>query len=154
MIVALGAGPWDALFGGGNVPAFLLASVSALVAGVVASRKLPRLSNNVPAAFHGFGWWIELLIMVTGIQIQLMGQSSVSPFDDAICVCIHLFCYVYVYIHYILLNTVSISLHKYLRTRNFCDISFLLKTMHKIFCLSIFLEKKNRGQCHKELYNG
>ncbi|ERM94399.1 hypothetical protein AMTR_s00010p00253720 [Amborella trichopoda] len=32
MIVALGAGPWDALFGGGNVPAFVLASLFALAA--------------------------------------------------------------------------------------------------------------------------
>ncbi|XP_073287815.1 sucrose transport protein SUC3-like, partial [Primulina huaijiensis] len=32
MIVSLGAGPWDALFGGGNIPAFVLASISALVA--------------------------------------------------------------------------------------------------------------------------
>ncbi|XP_031493184.1 sucrose transport protein SUT4 isoform X2 [Nymphaea colorata] len=55
MIVALGAGPWDALFGGGNVPAFVLASLAALVAAVIAARKLPRLSNNAPAAFHGFG---------------------------------------------------------------------------------------------------
>ncbi|XP_073050146.1 sucrose transport protein SUC3-like [Primulina eburnea] len=46
MIVSLGAGPWDALFGGGNIPAFVLASVSALVAGVIAVRKLPSLSSS------------------------------------------------------------------------------------------------------------
>ncbi|KAI3516414.1 hypothetical protein L1887_15329 [Cichorium endivia] len=46
MVVSLGAGPWDALFGGGNVPAFVLASVSALAAGVYASLKLPTLSSN------------------------------------------------------------------------------------------------------------
>ncbi|KZV58762.1 sucrose transporter-like protein [Dorcoceras hygrometricum] len=47
MIVSLGAGPWDALFGGGNVPAFVLASISALVAGVIAVRKLPNLSSSM-----------------------------------------------------------------------------------------------------------
>ncbi|KAK4762606.1 hypothetical protein SAY86_008374 [Trapa natans] len=53
MIVSLGAGPWDALFGGGNIPAFVLASVSAFAAGVIATRKLPDLSNNFRSSgFH------------------------------------------------------------------------------------------------------
>ncbi|KAK4479785.1 hypothetical protein RD792_015320 [Penstemon davidsonii] len=46
MIVSLGAGPWDALFGGGNVPAFALASVCSLAAGIIAVHKLPILSSN------------------------------------------------------------------------------------------------------------
>nr|KAJ0218912.1 hypothetical protein LSAT_V11C300121990 [Lactuca sativa] len=46
MIVSLGAGPWDALFGGGNVPAFVLASVSALAAGIIATLKLPSPNNS------------------------------------------------------------------------------------------------------------
>lgn len=46
MIVSLGAGPWDALFGGGNIPAFVLASLSALAAGVIATLRLPNLSRN------------------------------------------------------------------------------------------------------------
>ncbi|KAJ7953781.1 Sucrose transport protein [Quillaja saponaria] len=46
MIVSLGAGPWDALFGGGNIPAFVLASFAALVAGVIAIRRLPDLSSS------------------------------------------------------------------------------------------------------------
>nr|AFO84088.1 sucrose transport protein [Actinidia chinensis] len=46
MIVSLGAGPWDALFGGGNIPAFVLASLCAFAAGVIASLKLPNLSNS------------------------------------------------------------------------------------------------------------
>ncbi|XP_010256864.1 PREDICTED: sucrose transport protein SUC3 isoform X2 [Nelumbo nucifera] len=46
MIVSLGAGPWDALFGGGNIPAFVLASIFALAAGIVAVLKLPKLSKN------------------------------------------------------------------------------------------------------------
>lgn len=53
MIVSLGAGPWDALFGGGNVPAFVLASLSALAAGIVATLKLPTPSNSyTPIGFH------------------------------------------------------------------------------------------------------
>ncbi|KAF3431432.1 hypothetical protein FNV43_RR26163 [Rhamnella rubrinervis] len=46
MIVSLGAGPWDALFGGGNIPAFVLASFAALAAGVIAIRRLPYLSSS------------------------------------------------------------------------------------------------------------
>ena len=45
-IVALGAGPWDALFGGGNEPAFGFASLCALAAGIIAVLKLPRLSRH------------------------------------------------------------------------------------------------------------
>ncbi|KAK1266971.1 Sucrose transport protein SUC3 [Acorus gramineus] len=56
MIVSLGAGPWDALFGGGNVPAFVIASISALASGVLAIRKLPQLSSSFkPSGYHGFG---------------------------------------------------------------------------------------------------
>ncbi|XP_077250002.1 sucrose transport protein SUC3-like isoform X2 [Tasmannia lanceolata] len=56
MIVSLGAGPWDALFGGGNIPAFVLASISAFAAGVVAFLKLPNLTNSFQSSgFHGFG---------------------------------------------------------------------------------------------------
>ncbi|KAI3730962.1 hypothetical protein L1987_62144 [Smallanthus sonchifolius] len=54
MVVSLGAGPWDALFGGGNAPAFVLASISALAAGVFAALKLPLLSRTSykPTGFH------------------------------------------------------------------------------------------------------
>ncbi|KAI4385182.1 hypothetical protein MLD38_003237 [Melastoma candidum] len=46
MIVSIAAGPWDALFGGGNTPAFLLASAASFAAGIIAVRKLPNLSSN------------------------------------------------------------------------------------------------------------
>ncbi|KAH7515908.1 hypothetical protein FEM48_Zijuj10G0078200 [Ziziphus jujuba var. spinosa] len=54
MIVSLGAGPWDALFGGGNIPAFVLASFAALAAGVIAIRRLPNLSSSsfTSSGFH------------------------------------------------------------------------------------------------------
>lgn len=57
MIVSLGAGPWDALFGGGNIPAFALASVFAFASGVIAFLKLPKLSSSSykSSGFHGFG---------------------------------------------------------------------------------------------------
>lgn len=56
MIVALGAGPWDALFGGGNIPAFALASAFALAASFHAFKRLPTLSGSYSSAgFHGFG---------------------------------------------------------------------------------------------------
>ncbi|KAL1327709.1 hypothetical protein AAHE18_13G321600 [Arachis hypogaea] len=46
MVISLGSGPWDALFGGGNVPAFVLASICALAGGIIATLKLPNLSNS------------------------------------------------------------------------------------------------------------
>ncbi|KAL7132882.1 hypothetical protein ABFS83_12G104700 [Erythranthe nasuta] len=54
MIVSLGAGPWDALFGGGNIPAFALASVCALAAGVIAVQRLPNLASSsfMSTGFH------------------------------------------------------------------------------------------------------
>ncbi|KAK2408380.1 sucrose transport protein SUC8 [Trifolium repens] len=54
MIISLGSGPWDALFGGGNIPAFVLASVCALAGGIVATLKLPNLSSNAfkSSGFH------------------------------------------------------------------------------------------------------
>ncbi|KAJ1694569.1 hypothetical protein LUZ63_011267 [Rhynchospora breviuscula] len=56
MVVSIGAGPWDALFGGGNMPAFALASIFSLAAGILAILKLPKLSNSYSSAgFHGFG---------------------------------------------------------------------------------------------------
>ncbi|KAG6467832.1 hypothetical protein ZIOFF_072396 [Zingiber officinale] len=46
VIVALGAGPWDALFGKGNMPAFALASVTAFVCSIVGLLILPQLSKS------------------------------------------------------------------------------------------------------------
>ncbi|KAL8518759.1 hypothetical protein ACS0TY_009931 [Phlomoides rotata] len=55
MIVSLGAGPWDALFGGGNIPAFALASICSLAAGVIAVHKLPNLSSSFKSTGFHFG---------------------------------------------------------------------------------------------------
>ncbi|GMJ13455.1 SUCROSE TRANSPORTER 3, sucrose transporter 2, ARABIDOPSIS THALIANA SUCROSE TRANSPORTER 3 [Hibiscus trionum] len=55
MIVSLGAGPWDALFGGGNIPAFILASFSALAAGIIATLRLPDLSPSFKSSGFHFG---------------------------------------------------------------------------------------------------
>ncbi|XP_074574070.1 sucrose transport protein SUT1-like [Curcuma longa] len=46
VIVALGAGPWDALFGKGNMPAFALASAIAFACSIVGLFILPRLSKS------------------------------------------------------------------------------------------------------------
>lgn len=42
MLVSVGSGPWDQLFGGGNSPAFAVAAVAALAGGVVAILAIPR----------------------------------------------------------------------------------------------------------------
>ncbi|KAG8475659.1 hypothetical protein CXB51_032596 [Gossypium anomalum] len=55
MFVSLGAGPWDALFGGGNIPAFILGSLCALAAGVIATFRLPDLSSSFKSSGFHFG---------------------------------------------------------------------------------------------------
>ncbi|XP_020586657.1 sucrose transport protein SUT1-like [Phalaenopsis equestris] len=54
VIIALGAGPWDAIFNKGNIPAFAFASGIAFVCGIVGLFKLPRLSrSNFKASMGG-----------------------------------------------------------------------------------------------------
>ncbi|CAM6098669.1 unnamed protein product [Calypogeia fissa] len=51
VIVSIGSGPFDALFGGGNLPSFLLGSISALVGAIAAVLILPR----PPPGFNSVG---------------------------------------------------------------------------------------------------
>lgn len=51
MFVSVLSGPWDALFGGGNLPAFVVGAISAAISGVLALTVLPSppagaLANN------------------------------------------------------------------------------------------------------------
>ncbi|XP_057973314.1 sucrose transport protein-like [Malania oleifera] len=41
MIVSVASGPWDALFGGGNLPAFIVGAVAAATSGILAFTLLP-----------------------------------------------------------------------------------------------------------------
>ncbi|QCD94352.1 hypothetical protein DEO72_LG5g2437 [Vigna unguiculata] len=60
MIVAAISGPWDALFGGGNLPAFVLGAVAAAISAILAVVLLPNtkkedeanISNLKMASFH------------------------------------------------------------------------------------------------------
>ncbi|XP_052203577.1 sucrose transport protein SUC2-like [Diospyros lotus] len=59
MVVSVASGPWDALFGGGNLPAFVVGAIAAAVSGVLAITMLPSpppdKSANVSlsgASFH------------------------------------------------------------------------------------------------------
>ncbi|KAL0909246.1 hypothetical protein M5K25_020095 [Dendrobium thyrsiflorum] len=46
VIIALSAGPWDALFDKGNIPAFAIAGAIAIIGFFVGLAKLPRTSNK------------------------------------------------------------------------------------------------------------
>lgn len=48
MVVSLGSGPWDQLFGGGNSPAFAVAAIAALVSGVLAVFAIPQTGSQMP----------------------------------------------------------------------------------------------------------
>ncbi|KAI5555453.1 hypothetical protein POPTR_019G085800v4 [Populus trichocarpa] len=59
MLVSVASGPWDALFGGGNPPAFVVGAVAAAVSGILAFTMLPSPPPDIPsnkmavtAAFH------------------------------------------------------------------------------------------------------
>ncbi|KAL6952869.1 sugar transporter protein, partial [Sarracenia purpurea var. burkii] len=48
VVVSLGSGPLDQLFGGGNSPAFALAAVSAFISGLIAILAIPRSGAQKP----------------------------------------------------------------------------------------------------------
>ncbi|AES98358.1 putative sucrose/H+ symporter, plant, major facilitator superfamily domain-containing protein [Medicago truncatula] len=48
IVVSLGSGPWDQLFGGGNSPAFAVAAVAALLSGLLALLAIPRTRTQKP----------------------------------------------------------------------------------------------------------
>ncbi|XP_059631906.1 sucrose transport protein SUC2-like [Cornus florida] len=56
MFVSVVSGPWDAIFGGGNLPAFVAGAVAAAVSGVLALTLLPSPTPNekmsIVASFH------------------------------------------------------------------------------------------------------
>ncbi|KAF2323901.1 hypothetical protein GH714_003846 [Hevea brasiliensis] len=50
VIVSLGSGPWDQLFGGGNSPAFAIGGLAAFAGGLVAILGIPRSGAQKPMA--------------------------------------------------------------------------------------------------------
>ncbi|GAU47579.1 hypothetical protein TSUD_244670 [Trifolium subterraneum] len=48
IVVSLGSGPWDQLFGGGNSPAIAVAAVAALFSGLLALLAIPRTRTQKP----------------------------------------------------------------------------------------------------------
>ncbi|KAJ6884716.1 sucrose transport protein SUC8 [Populus alba x Populus x berolinensis] len=49
MVVSVAAGPWDALFGGGNLPAFVVGAVAAAASGILAFTMLPSPPPDIPS---------------------------------------------------------------------------------------------------------
>lgn len=49
MMVSVTSGPWDDLFGGGNLPAFVVGAVAATISGVLALTLLPSPPAEVVA---------------------------------------------------------------------------------------------------------
>ncbi|CAN1175666.1 Sucrose transport protein SUC5 [Linum perenne] len=50
MIVSVLGGPWDSLFGGGNLPGFVVGAVAAALSGILALTMLPSPPPDVPAS--------------------------------------------------------------------------------------------------------
>ncbi|KAJ0025625.1 hypothetical protein Pint_08562 [Pistacia integerrima] len=50
VVVSVGSGPWDQLFGGGNSPAFAVGAIAAFAGGLIAVLGIPRSSTQKPRA--------------------------------------------------------------------------------------------------------
>ncbi|MFX9847826.1 hypothetical protein ABTP16_18410, partial [Acinetobacter baumannii] len=50
MVVSVASGPWDALFGGGNIPAFVVGAIAAAASGIFAFTMLPALPPDAASA--------------------------------------------------------------------------------------------------------
>lgn len=50
VVVSVGSGPWDQLFGGGNSPAFAVAAIAAFTSGLIAILALPRSRSEKPSS--------------------------------------------------------------------------------------------------------
>jgi solute carrier family 45 protein 1/2/4 len=50
MLVSFASGPWDALFGGGNLPAFLVGAVAAAASGILSLTLLPSPASDLPTS--------------------------------------------------------------------------------------------------------
>jgi solute carrier family 45 protein 1/2/4 len=46
MFVSTLSGPWDALFGGGNLPAFVVGAVAAVISAILAMVMLPSVKPD------------------------------------------------------------------------------------------------------------
>lgn len=55
MVVSVLSGPWDALFGGGNLPAFVVGAIAAAASGIFAFTMLPSPPPDVLAKVSGAG---------------------------------------------------------------------------------------------------
>lgn len=69
MFVSFLSGPWDAVFGGGNLPAFLVGAVAAAISGVLAITMLPSPRPDP-----------KLIVIPQPLLLYLlyMGKSTVS----------------------------------------------------------------------------
>lgn len=52
IVVSLGAGPWDQLFGGGNAPALVVGAIAAFIGGLIAILAIPRTRVEKPRIHH------------------------------------------------------------------------------------------------------
>lgn len=54
MFVSVASGPWDALFGGSNLPAFVVGGIAAAASGILALTKLPSpVQPDLPGPKNG-----------------------------------------------------------------------------------------------------
>lgn len=86
VVVSLGSGPWDQLFGGGNSPAFAVAAVAALASGLVAILAIPR---SIPQKPRSFTWGILLYPLFTQLFCHTENTASIGS-QEFVNICCHL----------------------------------------------------------------
>lgn len=67
MVVSVGSGPWDQLFGGGNSPAFAVAAVAALISGFIAVLAIPRTGAQ---SSRSQVWGIMFFLLLAQISFE------------------------------------------------------------------------------------
>ncbi|KAF3447436.1 hypothetical protein FNV43_RR12622 [Rhamnella rubrinervis] len=75
VVVSVGSGPWDQLFGGGNSPAFAVAAVAALAGGVVAILAIPRTGAPKSGLLHK-SWFRNLKQRVLEALFELAASAD------------------------------------------------------------------------------
>ena len=56
MVMSAASGPWDKLFGGSNLPSFMVGAVAAAISGILSMTLLPSPPPDAKAAITGGGF--------------------------------------------------------------------------------------------------
>lgn len=91
MFVSVTSGPWDDLFGGGNLPAFIAGAVAAVASGVLALFMLPSPPADLPSNKNarpiavGLHWFSLALLAIASYIVELINSFFFLNFNFRFC---------------------------------------------------------------------